>query len=125
MPSFGSVNGRRRGDTGCRDRRWSDLYRQAGCIDDVVGNDASGQLDLAVLERGIGPRTKLIAITRAPTQGLQQSLRPLGILGDRENADAIGRLVSAGLQAVDLIGAKGGSSLGLHGASVEQTSLIE
>jgi dTDP-4-amino-4,6-dideoxygalactose transaminase len=36
---------------------------------DVVDNDASGQLDFAVLERAIGPRTTVIAITHVPTQG--------------------------------------------------------
>ncbi|MGL4285657.1 MAG: aminotransferase class V-fold PLP-dependent enzyme [Phreatobacter sp.] len=60
------------------------VARRTGAIIDVVPSDASGELDVAALERMIDDRVKLIAITWVPTNG-----------GLTNPAAAVGRIARA------------------------------
>ena len=60
------------------------LKARVGIEIDVVDSDASGQLDLAALERAIRPCTKLIAITHVPGRtGLVNPVAAVGRLAAR------------------------------------------
>lgn len=60
------------------------VARRTGAVIDVVPSDASGELDVAALERMIDDRVKLIAITWVPTNG-----------GLTNPAAAVGRIARA------------------------------
>lgn len=59
-------------------------YLQSGATVEVVGDDETGQLDVADLERRIDDRVKLISINHVPTQGgLVNPAEEVGVVAER------------------------------------------
>lgn len=59
------------------------VAQRTGAVIDVVPDDETGQVSLADLERMIGDRTRLIALTHVPTQG--------GLVNPAEEVGAVAR----------------------------------